>query len=1054
MKTSEICQDQSIRRRLIRAHTNDEGEHDLNGIDYLEVDESQRILTVFFLGKAPEKIRKRNVRVEGGTRIRGIRVEAIRLCRIDDPERDDCLKVFVDQPGDFSIYTLRLVNAYGGQPSDEPLDGFDPRYAQIDFSFKANCPTDLDCQPQNVCAHESLNEPEINYLAKDYASFRQLILDRLALIMPQWKERHVPDIGIALVEILAYTGDYLSYYQDAVATESYLDTARRRISVRRHATLVDYQMHEGSNARVWVCVEVNINLTGINPREVYFITRANSSLPADSNAPASPSGVSWSTLVTEELQNVAASKYDVFEPLVQDASQLLDFYQAHNRLSFYTWQDRECCLPRGATSATLIYQWRQQRDTPAPDQPYGDDYRQVAGHEKQEQKPQQQSNQQQTYQRSPASPEQTADEQDNLRLKIGDLLIFEEVRGPYTGEKEDADPSHRHAVRLTKVEPDIDPLTGTLIVNIEWARDDALPFALCISSIGRAPDCKTLTDVSVARGNVVLCDHGRTVRSDKWRVPAEGEEDAGCIGPGEPRETTLSAGHFRPVLDHSPLTHCVPLRQSSLVARHQATALGELMKRVRARLIQLLKKARHHDALSRAELDELKVIFGEKNLEQVGLASRGKKDRPATSAEEQASAIERLLSRMERFLEKKRKRLMILRRRALAGYVLTELEHQELSEMFGQNLIAALGLKGDAALGPASAALSANPSDAVPCIVVYESLPENSADGESEANEGEQRLRWTPERNLLSSLGGERHFVAEIDDEGFAHLRFGDGDLGRAPASDSILQAVYRVGQGLDGNVGAEAIAHLVFREHRTGTPQDVLRVRNPLPARGGTEPEPLSEVKLYAPSAFRKVLQRAITKEDYASLAAVGNSNTVQQASAELRWNGSWHEMQVAIDPRGTQQPDEQLFEEVNDSLASFRRIGHDLSVRLARYVPLHIELTVCVLPQYLRGHVKAALADLFSNRKLPDGQLGLFHPDNLTFGDSIYLSRLVATAQGVAGVETVKVNRLERLYEGSHGEIEKGVLPLNLLEVAQLDNDPSFPERGLLLLTMRGGR
>src|SRR3712207_7620689 len=48
-----------------------------------------------------------------------------------------------------------------------------------------------------------------------------------------------------LVELLAYTGDYLSYYQDAVATEAYLETARRRISVRRHVRLIDYPMHEG-----------------------------------------------------------------------------------------------------------------------------------------------------------------------------------------------------------------------------------------------------------------------------------------------------------------------------------------------------------------------------------------------------------------------------------------------------------------------------------------------------------------------------------------------------------------------------------------------------------------------------------------------------------------------------------------------------------------------------------------------------------------------------------------------------------------------------------------
>ena len=74
--------------------------------------------------------------------------------------------------------------------------------------------------------------------------------------MPDWTEQHEPDIWITLVELLAYIGDDLSYYEDAVATEAYLQTARNRVSVRRHARLVGYRLHEGCNARAWVCLNV------------------------------------------------------------------------------------------------------------------------------------------------------------------------------------------------------------------------------------------------------------------------------------------------------------------------------------------------------------------------------------------------------------------------------------------------------------------------------------------------------------------------------------------------------------------------------------------------------------------------------------------------------------------------------------------------------------------------------------------------------------------------------------------------------------------------------
>ena len=49
----------------------------------------------------------------------------------------------------------------------------------------------------------------------------------------------------------------LSYKQDAVATEAYLQTARSRISLRRHALLVDYHVHDGCNARTWMQLQVS-----------------------------------------------------------------------------------------------------------------------------------------------------------------------------------------------------------------------------------------------------------------------------------------------------------------------------------------------------------------------------------------------------------------------------------------------------------------------------------------------------------------------------------------------------------------------------------------------------------------------------------------------------------------------------------------------------------------------------------------------------------------------------------------------------------------------------
>src|SRR5256714_4817044 len=316
MKTSEICQDKHKRRHRIRE---DNAGGKVYGMDYLDVSDDTCTLTVYFLGKAPKTITKDNVRIEGGRRSRGITVVDVKVHREKGPERDDYMRVMVDKPGNFSTYTLRLVMPgidAQGQPIDVPLEDFDPRYAQLDFTFRTNCRSDLDCSLGDTCPPKSLIEPEINYLAKDYSSFRQLILDRLALVMPDWKERHVPDVGIALVEIVAYTGDYLSYYQDAVATEAYLETARQRISVRRHVRLVDYFMHEGCNARAWVHLKVEGSpLVELDPAEMAFLTGLN-------DASAAKQGI----LDWDDLRDVPPDSYQVFEPLLADETAPLRLY--------------------------------------------------------------------------------------------------------------------------------------------------------------------------------------------------------------------------------------------------------------------------------------------------------------------------------------------------------------------------------------------------------------------------------------------------------------------------------------------------------------------------------------------------------------------------------------------------------------------------------------------------------------------------------------------------------------------------------------------------------
>jgi hypothetical protein len=136
------------------------------------------------------------------------------------------------------------------------------------------------------------------------------------------------------------------------------------------------------------------------------------------------------------------------------------------------------------------------------------------------------------------------------------------------------------------------------------------------------------------------------------------------------------------------------------------------------------------------------------------------------------------------------------------------------------------------------------------------------------------------------------------------------------------------------------------------------------------------------------------------------------------------------------------------------YRMAGHDLEIDGPRYVSLEIDMHVCAESEYFRADVKAELLKLFSNRVLADGRLGIFHPDQFTFGQTVYLSPLIAAAQAVPGVTSVQVNQFHRQGTPDNKPLAAGKLELGRLEIARCDNDPNFAEHGVFRLSVGGGK
>jgi hypothetical protein len=882
----------------------------LNAIDYLEVSDAdapsdalrQRTLFVRLL-QPPPAFTEDNVVIDGGERVSTVGVEWVKagddaslagdpiVDGLDDPAL--VLVVRTSVRGDFSRYTLRLVAASG---MTAPPAGFDPMLASVEFSFKVDCQPDFDCHDPCRCVQEPRVRPPIDYLAKDYDGFRALLLDRLSLLAPGWTERNGADLGMTLVELLAYLGDELSYRQDAVATDAYLATARRRTSLRRHARLVDYLVHEGSNARAWVRVFVEADT--VIEQGTRLLTRVE-------GQPA--------RLVPGGAQERAALRAaaETFE-VVEQAALSTDL----EALDLWTWGDSGCCLQPGATSATL------RGDHPA--------------------------------------------------LKAGDVLVLAEVVSPTTGSALDADPAKRVAVRLTSVTAGqdlaggafADPPTATAvdITEIAWDEEDALAFSLCVST----PD---IAVVSRAWGNVVLADHGRTVTDEDLGAVPEPVLDYALVPTCDPhaRHAEPVPARYRPTLAFGPLAHAGPAPSALLVREAPpAPVLAGLLSLTFAGAVGdwVTAKGVHlGDAVLRGGDGHWSVSDGD--------------------------TVVRL-------------------RRDGADLLLF------------------------AASPSAAATLASDPRRARPAIVLESTLNADTA-------------RWHPQADLLASDQDAPEFVVEVEHDRAATLRFGDGRHGRRPPAGTEFAATYRVGNGTAGNVGAGALAHVATADGA------ITGVANPLPARGGAEPEDADAVRRDAPEAFL-VQQRAVTADDYARMTE--RDRRVQRAAATFRWTGSWHTVFVTADRVGGGAIDAPFEDDVRAGLEPVRMAGYDLEVDGPRLAPLEVGLHVCALPDYFRGHVRAALLDVLTSGLRTDGAPGLFHPDRFTFGTPVYLSPIVAAAQAVEGVMSVTATLFQRQRDPSTSALDSGVLQMGRLEIAQLADDPSFPERGTLTLTLGGGK
>ncbi|MEM9190801.1 MAG: hypothetical protein AAGF12_16575, partial [Myxococcota bacterium] len=292
-------------------------QNDLTGVDFVYVHPGQTELDVYFLTpplaltQPLTNLTLEQVRIEGDQLPDA---EAVALAwQVVDGR--DVLRVTTAVPGGFRPYRFYLDDGR-----------IDPFFNGVAFSFKANCPSDLDCAPPpHVCPPEERIDVSVDTTARDFWSIRRALLEFASLRFPDWEDRLEADVGMMMLEVMAGIADEDAYYQDRTARELSLEDATERRSLRAHGRLVDYVVHNGLHSQT--LLDFRVKDSEVGPQV----------LPAGLRAYAR------GDLGQEQVFEIGKHLTDGAYTVDRDRNELVS----------HIWDEDSACLPVGATTLTV-----------------------------------------------------------------------------------------------------------------------------------------------------------------------------------------------------------------------------------------------------------------------------------------------------------------------------------------------------------------------------------------------------------------------------------------------------------------------------------------------------------------------------------------------------------------------------------------------------------------------------------------------------------------------------------------------------------------------------
>lgn len=293
--------------------------------------------------------------------------------------------------------------------------------------------------------------------------------------------------------------------------------------------------------------------------------------------------------------------------------------------------------------------------------------------------------------------------------------------------------------------------------------------------------------------------------------------------------------------------------------------------------------------------------------------------------------------------------------------------------------------------------------------------------------------RWTARQSLLDSGPFAADFVVEVEDDRTAHVRFGDDRNGMRPTQGSELHVRLRVGGGSIGNVAARSLCHVASADPR------VLGASNPVDARGGTDPEPLSTVRALAPDAFR-ANDRVVVLEDYLQVVTSVAGVVDAQVRFEPTGTGPLARVVIQPEPRWGAQP--WVLEQVRAAVRDRQPLGVGLHVQPAIALPVDMVLDAWVAPGWVVSQVSRSLDVAVRDALLDPARFG--------FGVALRASDVVRDLMEVPGVGDVVVRGM--WPTGTEPSAAQEVVP-GFGRIIRIDDDLAAPQWGSVRYELHDG-